>query len=261
MSKWGPWKYVSTFSEKYQGVVWVVERKGEAGKQQGYFKFQNPENIQYGGPMIADEMIAAKLAKKLKIPIHELECTTIDKKEGVVSIVKDAHLLTRWDLLPKKVTDNIPKYFKDPKHLINMFVFDVWTCNTDRGTNKNIIVYQSKADAPYEIYLIDHNHALHDANLKWNKHSYRSAYWKNLWRYYKPPTGVQKLVLENQAYLKYCVKRVRRIKSTEIKAMIESVPAKHLRAKEAHLIYQLLRKRQRDLPKIIQRWMDRVKQK
>ncbi|MCF6093325.1 hypothetical protein L1765_04855 [Microaerobacter geothermalis] len=251
------WIFVEEYSQKYQGYVWRVKREKDGVTEHGYFKFLKRHNIPYAGPMVANEMIAVKLGELVKLPMHKLEYATVNGMEGVVSIVKNVPFLTRWDQLPNHVYENIPKYFKSPKHLINMFVFDVWTCNTDRGTNKNMIVYKDETHPKYQIYLIDHNHCLHDANLKWEKHKYNEPYWDQIHRYYRPPSGVGPLVRQNLGYVRRCIQRIESISSLSIRKIIHDVPKQFVTESERLLIYNLLIHRQKKLSFMISEWVKR----
>jgi hypothetical protein len=253
----GDWRFVEEYSEKYQGYVWKVVRENNGNEEHGYFKFLRSHNIPYAGPMVANEMIATHLGQLVKVPMHELEYATVNGVDGIVSVVKNVPTLTRWDQLPSDVVANIPKYFKSPKHLINMFVFDVWTCNTDRGTNKNIIVYKENHHSKYQIYLIDHNHCLHDADLKWKKRQYNDPYWDQIHRYYKPPIGVGPLILQNKDYVGHCILRIQSIPAQTLKKIIWDIPKQYATNEERELIYNLLLYRQKRLSLMIQRWMKR----
>lgn len=254
------WTFVEEYSKKLQGYVWKVRRDQEDETEHGFFKFIKEHNIPYAGPMVANEMIAKRLGERVEIPMHQLEYATVEDTDGIVSIVKKidkSEHMWRWDELPEKTVMNIDKLFKRPKHLINMFVFDVWTCNTDRGTNKNIIVYKDGDEPRYQIYLIDHNHALHDANHKWEKRPYDDAYWDQIHRYYRCPTGVDKLVLLNREYVNKCIRRIQSVSEDEIKDIVWDIPKQYIEKKERKLIYKLLLHRQEKLEQMINDWFIR----
>lgn len=254
------WSFIAEYSEKYQGYVWRVKRELEDRVEYGYFKFIKEHNIPYAGPMVANEMIATQLGVRVEIPMHQLEYATIKDIDGVVSVVKhleNPKLMWRWDQLPEKVVMNIDKFFKKPKHLINMFVFDVWTCNTDRGTNKNIIAYKDGDEEKYRIYLIDHNHALHDADHKWEKRPYTDSYWDQIHRYYRCPTGVEQLVLANPEYVNRCIRRIQDVSKKEIKEIVWDIPDAYVKKTERKLIYKLLLHRQERLEQMIDEWIKR----
>lgn len=254
------WTFIEVYSEKKQGYVWKVKREIDEQKQYGYFKFIKEHNIPFAGPMVANEMIAKRLGERIELPMHQLEYATIDGHDGVVSIVKpitDPDKLYRWDQLPEKVCTNIADYFKKPKHLINLFVFDVWTCNTDRGTNKNLIAYLDGDEPKYQIYVFDHNHALHDADHKWEKRPYDNPYWNQIHRYYRCPIGVEELVLANPEYVHRCIRRIEAVQKKEIKKIVWDIPSKYITRKERKLIYKLLLHRQGRLMLMINDWFKR----
>lgn len=64
------WKLKIAWKAKPQGQVWLVQN---SRGQQGYFKFASKDQWFFAGPIIANEMIAAALAKRLGFPVAELE--------------------------------------------------------------------------------------------------------------------------------------------------------------------------------------------
>lgn len=254
------WTFIEEYSEKKQGYVWKVKRDVDEEVEYGYFKFIRKHNIPFSGPMVANEMIATLLGEKVGLPMHQLEYATINGNDGVVSVVKrlppDQKLL-RWDHLPKDVYQNIANQFKKPKNLIRLFVFDVWTCNTDRGTDKNLIVYRYDNESKYRFYVIDHNHALLDAEHKWKNRPYTDEYWDHIHRYYRCPTGVETLVLQNRKYVKKCIRRIQSIPAEEIKEIVWEIPKKYISKKERKLVYKLLLHRQEKLSRMIDHWFKR----
>ncbi len=254
------WTFVEAYSEKKQGYVWKVKREHDERTEYGYFKFIKKHNIPFAGPMVANEMIATRLGERIELPMHQLEYATIDDNEGIVSIVKQithSEKLYRWDQLPKEICTNIIDHFKKPKHLINLFVFDVWTCNTDRGTNKNLIAYLDGDETKYQIYVFDHNHALHDADHKWEKRPYTDPYWDQIHRYYRCPLGIQELVLDNREYVNRCIRRVEDVSKQEIQEIVWDIPKKYITRNERNLIFNLLLYRQERLAKMIDDWFKR----
>jgi glycogen(starch) synthase len=251
------WQRVRAYSAKKQGYVWVVQREMVDGSvQKGYFKFTLPHNQLYSGPMIANERVAALLAHRLGLPVHQTELAELEGNLGIISIVAPDACGT-WANLPEPAFRDVHRFIEDPRTLVRLFVFDVWTCNTDRGTNQNLVLVKRKNADKYSFYLIDHNHALLDGPIKWKKHPPLDDYWRRVPLYYKPLKGTQRLILEHPEWVDETVEAIRQITDEEIVEIVESVSPVFLTQKEtADMIGLLIGRRDRldDLIRVWRRW-------
>lgn len=250
------WTKVKEFSAKPQGYVWEVVRR-EGGKiKRGYFKFALKENRYYSGPMEANELIAAHLARLLELPAAEVELVEIEGRLGIVSVVREALELRMWKDMPPGFHADLRGSLDNFNQLLKSFVFDVWTCNIDRSSGKNIIVYRDRPGDPYRFYLIDHGHALHGSQYKWSRGRYDQPHWDNIWRHYHLPQGLSQAI-SRYAQLRPYIDRIKKIPPEAIREAVASVPAGLLTPLQARLIRRLLFRRQMRLDMMIRRWLRR----
>ncbi|WP_019122737.1 hypothetical protein [Brevibacillus massiliensis] len=73
------WTLKTAWKAKRQGAVWIVE---DQDGRRGYFKFATKRQWFFSGPMIANEFIAAALARKLGFPVASLEIADVRGPDG-----------------------------------------------------------------------------------------------------------------------------------------------------------------------------------
>lgn len=250
------WSLKQTWKEKRQGQVWIVENP--FGRR-GYFKFARKDQWYFSGPMIANEFIAAALAKKLGFPVSRLEHATVigpDGKEqkGIVSLATEALEVITWNNADNRVRSNPELYVHHPELLRALVVFDAWIANIDRATGKNLILYRNGADEKYGWYLIDHGHTLYGSPRKWARGAWNKPIWQQIWRFYNTPKGLLRLQ-SSWKTMKPMVKKIESLTSSDIDKAIGQVPDGYLRSRERRFIKRLLLTRQKQLRSMIKRWL------
>lgn len=257
------WIKVKEFSAKPQGYVWLVSRREGSNTRYGYFKFALKENRFYSGPMEANELIAAALARHLGLPVADLEPAEIDGRRGIVSVVQEADELRMWKDMPAEFHGDLKAHLANFPQLVKAMVFDIWTCNIDRSSGKNIIVYRDRQGDPYRFYLIDHGHALHGSYYKWSRGRYDQPYWDDIWRHYHLPDGLNQAI-SGYSQLRPYIEAIQKIDRRLIIDAVASVPRGFLNPPEAALIRRILFRRQKRLAWMIKRWIrhrSRIKQR
>jgi hypothetical protein len=247
----------TAWKAKRQGAVWIVE---DQDGRRGYFKFATKRQWFFSGPMIANEFIAAALARKLGFPVASLEIADVrgpdgKKSKGIVSKAKKAAEVIRWKDAAPEVKRHPEKYVNRTGLLSQLVVFDAWIANIDRSTGKNLILYREHSGEKYNWYLIDHGLALYGSPNKWRYYGkWNSPTWRRLWRHYHVPKGLLQLQSSAQR-LEPMIAKIESLSRSEIDAAIRCAPKGFLREKERQFIRRLLRYRQRRLRKIIHRWL------
>ena len=261
------WRVIRTVSSKPQGHVWKVEEQPESASappqglekppRHGFFKFTTPANRYWGGPAVANELIAAGLARLVGLDVAELELARIEGHLGVVSVVRPAARLVIWRNLPAPAHRSIRRQVANVRQFRAMLAFDAWTLNIDRGTGKNIIAYQPTPGSAWRVYFIDHGHTLHGNYDRWRWGGpYRSRYWDDLWRYYSVHTSIRRYLRSYRSVAPF-VERIQKITPAQIRREVAAVPAELLTPRQARLITDLLLWRQRRLSLILRRWFQR----
>lgn len=251
------WKLDRMWKDKLQGSVWVVE---DDDGNRGYFKFTEPQRWYYSGTMVANEMIAARLAQLLEIPVVELEQAEIadpdgNARQGIVSREHTARELISWQEAGAKVRSDPRKYVKHLDSLQALVVFDAWIMNVDRATGKNLILYRNEPHEKYDWYLIDHGLALFGSPSKWAKNPYGSAYWGLLWQYYHVPKGLLQLQ-SSPDKLEPMIRKIESIRKSDIVRIVRQVPERFLPVEQRDFTVKLLTDRQKQLRGIIRRWLN-----
>ncbi|WP_052487347.1 HipA family kinase [Gordoniibacillus kamchatkensis] len=242
---------------KPQGSVWVVK---DAGGSRGYFKFAVPEQWHYSGTMVANEIIAAELARKVGIPVVVLEHAELAGPDGVVrrgivSREAAAREVITWKDASAEVRSRPGKYVKNLGKLRGLVVFDAWIMNMDRATGKNLILYRNSPNEKYNWYLIDHGLTLYGSPYKWEKYPYGSEYWNQLWRYYHVPKGLLRLQ-SSGVKLEPMLRKIEAVSKADIVSIVDGVPGQFLPVAQRDFIVTMLTDRQKELRGIIQRWLE-----
>ncbi|MGB8956804.1 MAG: HipA family kinase [Tumebacillaceae bacterium] len=250
------WRLKKAWKNKRQGQVWVVD---EPNGRRGYFKFATKEQWFFSGPMIANEWIAAELAKRLGFPVAELDLTAVtgpdeSRQRGLVSIEYPAKEILTWNEAGEEVWRHPEQHVHDIDLLASTVVFDAWIANIDRASGKNLVLYRHHPSEKYSWYLIDHGHALYGSPRKWKRGAWNAQIWQQLWRFYNVPKGLLRLQ-SSMTTLEPMIRRIEELREHDIDAAIRSVPAGHLGNKERVFIKRLLMNRQKQLRSIIERWL------
>lgn len=249
------WRFERVVSEKLQGQVWRVQSEGRVG----YFKFAREDQWRYSGPYIANEWITAALARRLGLPVADLEVADVVGPDGVawhgvVSVVTPADEVISWAKAPQAVRQRPEDHLYDVARLSQLVVFDAWTANVDRATGTNLILYRHQGEQRYHWYLIDHALCLLGAPYKWEKHRWRDPFWSRLWLYYHTPQGLLRLQSSWSA-LSPMIRRIERLQPGDIDAAIASAPQGSLPSRMRQETRALLLHRQRILRTLLRRWL------
>ena len=246
------WSIVELVSEKAQGRVWRVRRPTPQGWQWGYFKYAGPEHRYYAGPMVANEWLAAAILRRLRLPAARVVPARIGELEGIVSVAPEAETVRQWRELEPKERARHLRLFRRPSGLYGMIVFDIWTTNIDRGRGKNLIVYRRPGERKYRYRLIDHALALHGSYYKWDHYGpWRGRSWQRPWRVYHAPEGLKPTARR----LRPWVRRIQALPASWLERLVRSVPRRFLSRREAAFITRLLIVRQRQLHRLVRRWL------
>ncbi len=252
MSKW---KVVQKWIKNPQGEVWIV-RDWQGNK--GYFKIPG-KNKYYGGTMIANEIIAAALAKKLGLPVAKLSIVTINgpngrKKTGIISHPKKAKEVITWSQASHQTKRHPTRYVANIQKLSQMLVFDAWIMNVDREMGKNLILYRNHKTEKYSWYLIDHGNTLYGSPYKWKRGKWNSKLWYHLWKYYNIPQGL--LQIQNSSTtLMPMIKKIESMTLANINHAILQAPYSSLSTHEREKTRKILLSRKDKLQFIIKRWL------
>lgn len=251
------WKLKKAWKAKRQGQVWVVEN---SSGNRGYFKFATKKQWYFSGPMVANEYIAAALAKKLGIPVAELEMATVAGpngvlRKGIVSKAVQATEIKTWKDAGSAVYRNVEKVMNQIDLLQGLVVFDAWIANIDRASGKNLIIYRNSPAEKYNWYLIDHGHTLYGSPRKWKRGAWNAPIWRKLWLFYHVPKGLLQ-IQSSFDLLEPMMQKIESLTEADIDDAIGSVPKGYLRKRERDFIKRLLLHRQKWLRKIIHNWLN-----
>lgn len=250
------WQLVKTWKRKRQGNVWIVKNsKGITG----YFKYTTQKHWFYSGTMVANEYIAAALAKKLGFPVARLNYATVPgpngiQRTGVVSVAVSANEVVTWRDAPSHIWNNPENYVESIELLSQLVVFDAWITNIDRAPGKNLILYRNDSGEKYKWYLIDHGHTLYGSPRKWKRGAWNRPIWQRLWQFYNVPRGLLRLQ-SNPQILEAMIRKIEGLSESEIDQAIRSTPKVTLKYKEKKFVKQLLITRQQQIRKIINQWI------
>lgn len=250
------WKCIKEVSYKLQGNVWRV--KDNHGRQ-GYFKFSTEDQWYYAGTLIANELIAANLAKKLGFPVAEYEVTTVigpngEEVKGIVSIEVSAREVITWNKVSEDIVHFPDKYVNQMDLLSTLIVFDAWIVNVDRATGKNLILYRNDTNEKYNWYLIDHANCLFGSPYKWERASWDSVYWEKIWKFGHVPKGFLSFQ-SNYEKLSSMIEKIELLTEEDIEDCVTGIPKGVIELSTQNFIKQLLLNRKFKLRKMILAWI------
>ncbi|MDA8235704.1 MAG: hypothetical protein M0Z31_13070 [Clostridia bacterium] len=250
------WVFKKLYKNKLQGQVWIVENQFG---QRGYFKFTTPRQWYYSGPMIADELIAAALAKELGLPVANLDLAVVRgptgaPQKGLVSVGVSAKEVITWEEA-KKIHHNPNEHVNNANLLCSIVVFDAWIVNIDRALGRNLVLYRNNPADKFDWYLIDHGHTLHDSPHKWKRGEWKSRHWERLWRFHSVPKGFLNLGFSREK-LEPMINKIENLPPSAIDQAIKKAPRKYLNPRGRLFIKGLLLYRQKKIRTIITRWLN-----
>ena len=250
------WELIEAGKPKRHGYVWVVEdRSGE----RGLFKFATEQQWYFSGPLVANELVAASLSKRLGLPVAELEQASVQGpdgiwREGIVALASTAPEEIPWCEAKDCVHEHPEEHVNEIELLSQLVVFDAWIANIDRASRYNLVLYRHHPEEPYDWYLAGHGHSLYGSPRKWARGAWNTSLWEQLWRFYNVPKGLLRLQSSMEA-LEPMIRKIEGLKESEIDAMLRRVPRGALRPRVRQFIKRLLLRRQKRLRKIIETWM------
>ncbi|MED0736353.1 hypothetical protein [Aneurinibacillus thermoaerophilus] len=246
------WELVKKLSSRKKlGTVWLVRRSKSGQTETGYFKFSNPQNERYIGPLAGNELLAYHLASRLHLPIARVEAAKIKGQLGVVSLARPEPKLYKWDQLTRHIYHNIPRFILRPERLLKMFVFDIWICNIDRHGG-NLLAYP--VGEKYDFYLIDHGLSLLGA-VQWQGFSWDHPHWDRVVGYNRNYVRGLSKYIRSYEQLKPYVKVIQHIPYQELEKSVDSIPLTMLSHENKRTVKQLLLSRQKKLHTIVQQWI------
>ncbi|WP_052947524.1 HipA family kinase [Aneurinibacillus tyrosinisolvens] len=250
----GKWKIVRKLSRKIS-TVWVVTRTKNRKTQRGYFKILDKKSKKYAGPLLANELISYRLARALNLKAAKIKLAKIERRRGVVSIVRPARRHYTWAELSKKLNSPIMKHIDNPQQLLKTFVFDIWICNVDRH-GENLITFPKRNK--YSFYLIDHGFALLGA-MKWRRVPWNSSYWNHVTKYNRHYVQGLRSYIYSYQQLSPFIEQIQSIPAYKIKKIVKSMPVSVLSPSKKKIVIKLLLYRQENLHVIVNRWMKEYK--
>lgn len=245
------WSIEDKWKNKPQGQVWrVINEQGE----QGFFKFAYPSQWYDAGPIVGNEWIAKKLADLLHLPCANLQIADIqdgaDTLHGIVSLPRHGVHITSWNRAPTIVHADPFRYVKHFDRLLSVIVFDIWLTNIDRGSGKNIMIYEHKQH--FHWYLIDHAYCAYGCDRKWKPGPWTNPYWKEAWKFYHIPKGWLRYV--QLEHLLSMAKQITAIPDHTISELLHSVPDPLYTKELKKQMTAMLTSRKRDLPVLLSEW-------
>lgn len=247
------WTLVDKWKNKPQGQVWRVK---SASGETGYFKFAYQEQWYDSGPIVGNEWLARKLARRVGLPCANLERAVLEdggkRLPGIVSLPRVHKGLVSWAELPAHVKRHAEKYVHQVDLLAGTVAFDAWLTNIDRGSGHNIMLYPG-TNGKYTWYLIDHGYTLYGCARKWKDHPQNHVHWQRIWQFYHVPQGWQRLATRQR--LMTMAERIRRIPEREIIALIDSVPDPLYSSSIKKETSEQLINRQRKLAHMLDTWL------
>jgi hypothetical protein len=254
------WKFKKVLRNRYGREIWIV--KNREGTQ-GYFKFPVTRQRKNYRILLANEYIAAELAKLVGLPAAKVKEIRVKgrrgwKKRGIVSLKATAKEVIPWKKASPEVHRNPEQHVHQSDLLAQLAVFDAWIMNPDR-TNRNLILYRNQADDRYRWYLIDHGIALFGSPERWKTKKARrpqrsGALFPRTNRRKKQlriPAGLKRFTSDKRSLVSQMVEKIQALSPQDIKRAINKVPQKYLKKSEKAYIKRLLCARQKTLPAIM----------
>lgn len=225
--------------------------------------------------MVANEYIAARLARMLGLPVAALKEIQVKgprrkKMRGMVSIKANAKEVIPWKKAKFSSYSLLEREVHEMNLLVQMLVFDAWILNLDR-TNRNLILYRNRSDELYNWYLIDHGIALFGSPVKWKrswarkKYKTPGAYEKTLHRRkcrkflsLRVPKGLKAYAMKHRSATDHMISRISRLSRQEIDRSIRTVPKGYLKPSEKAFVRSMLLKRQKHIRQIVDKLFDKM---
>ncbi len=247
------WKITEQWKCKPQGQVWRV---ADSDGRTGFFKFAFRDQWYYAGPLVGNEWIARRLAAEVGLPSARVEVARIRYGNaelfGIVSLPREGARLLDWSSLSETERTLATDRVHEMNRLVGTIAFDSWLTNIDRGSGRNVILYKG-ADGRYRWYLIDHAYALYGSPRKWDMHGATTRHWLNIWRFYHIPRGWQKLA--TRTALSEMAERIGRVPRSYIHDVVASAPDPSYSDRIKRDVSRMLLYRKRELPHMLDRWM------
>ncbi|KQL44708.1 hypothetical protein AN963_25405 [Brevibacillus choshinensis] len=253
------WKYKKAVKNISRKRIWLVRNKKGAT---GYFKCPQRHRMNKYRLMVANEYIAASLARLLGLPVAKLSQATVrgpkkEKMRGMVSIRIPAAEVITWKQADKMVHLAPEKHVNHSELLAQVVVFDTWILNPDR-TSVNIILYRNSLMEKYNWYLIDHGSALFGSPSKSPLFNRVKAKHPQLNKCIRLSNGIKPLIIRNKAAVADMIQKIESLTESDIKRAIKRVPKFHLTKAKKRFIKKLLLFRKRKLGKIMADILDRL---
>lgn len=162
------WKYRKLLRSRYGRKIWIVAR---GSGEKGYFKFPLSSRHNDYRILVANEYIAAELARLVGLPAAPVKGLRLKgpggrHQRGIVSVSANAKEVVPWKKAWPDVHQFPEQHIEQAERLARLVVFDGWILNPDR-TNRNLILYRNHAGERFRWYMIDHSLALFGAPEKY----------------------------------------------------------------------------------------------
>ncbi|MGG1664171.1 HipA family kinase [Brevibacillus sp. NRS-1366] len=262
----GRWRYRKLFRKRYGRIIWLVtKRNGE----KGYFKFPvQKKQRKEQRILVANEYIAAALAKRVGLPVAKVKLVTVRgprgiRRRGLLSQKASANKVIPWKRAKKRVYRRLDEKVKKANLLARIAAFDAWIMNPDRN-NRNLILYRKKSAKQYKWYLIDHGIAVFGKPSRWSLRKAKRQFRKK--KAYKftmhsgskkkkqrVPKGLKRFTQDNQKSLDKMVKKIKKLPNSAIRKAVKKVPRGYLKRAERKFITKVLIHRKKQIKKIVKR--------
>ncbi|WP_312116175.1 HipA family kinase [Brevibacillus reuszeri] len=267
----GRWRYRKLFRKRYGRIIWLVIKRN--GKK-GFFKFpvQKKQRREHR-ILVANEYIAAALAKSVGLPVAKVKQVTVRgprgiRRRGLLSQKASANKVIPWKKAKKRVHRKPQKKVKKGDMLARIVAFDAWIMNPDRN-NRNLILYRKKSAKHYKWYLIDHGIAVFGKPSRWSlrkakrkfrkKKAYKFTMHSGSKKKQRIPKGLKRFTLDNRKSFDKMVKKIKKLPNSVIRKAVKKVPKGCLRRAERKFITKLLIHRKKQIKKIVKRISKRFK--
>jgi len=259
------WRYRKLFRKRYGRIIWLVIKRN--GKK-GYFKFpaQKKQRREHR-ILVANEFIAAALAKSVGLPVAKVKQVMVRgprgvRRKGLLSQKASANKVIPWKKAKKRVYRKPHKKVKKADLLARIVAFDAWIMNPDRN-NRNLILYRKRKAKRYKWYLIDHGIAVFGKPSRWSlrrakrkfrkKRAYKFTMHSGSKKKQRIPKGLKRFTLDNRKSFDKMVRKIKRLSNSAIRKAVRKVPKGCLRKSERRFITKVLIHRKKQIKKIVKR--------
>lgn len=258
------WKFKKVFRNLYGRQIWIVtNRKG----RRGYFKFPVSRKRKEHRILIANEFIAASLARSVGLPVAQVKEIKVKgpkglKRKGILSLKAKAKKVIPWRKAREELHLRPDQYVEKANQLAQVMVFDAWILNPDR-TNRNLVLYRKKSRDRYKWYLIDHGIALFGKASQWSlrkakktyscKRSSRMSLLSRTKRGLRIPKGLKRFSSENWQSTESMIVKIQSLPKAVITKAFTKVPHGYLKKSEKRFMKSVLRCRQKRLRQIVEK--------